>query len=340
MRLLTGVLLILLSCAGALADKMPVLTDTTVTTTGEILARIQRDSMVDIRNKYVDLQKNFTPNFLTTGLDLDCRTGNLPAENGLQYAGQRISAETKTLANGQVQTFVAISHFDCFGKLIFTERIKTIGQAPTPLSVQDAVRFNRFFEIQPGETARQYQIETSRAEIVFSVSSQRLTPPTGERVYTVIEVGGSKWLEFDQLDPSPNERRIFVQLHSGVFKVAGSRFRLNFGKTGSVVLQTMWTDRSMMHFIDGALSNQISFDGYLSTNVTTMTTQMLLMLFSNFIQAFPATQKVQVGVSDSPFLRELQLNYTRTQTNTEQEQVKLFFQKTIQDIKSGRLKVE
>lgn len=319
---------------------MPLLTDGTVTTTAEVLSRIQADAMVLIKVKYSDLQKNLTPHFLTTGLDLDCRSGSLAVENGGQFAGLRISHESKPTNSGLVQSYSSISHFDCMGRLIFTERIKSVGKIAKQISVQDATKFVRYFEVQSDEVERQYHIENALSERVFSVQSQRVTFDGGERIYSAVEVGGAKWLELDQLDPSVNERKIFIKMNTGDFWIGKSKFSMNMGSSGSLILKTLWNERRIEHGINDDVTNQINFDTMLSGQAVGLTTQMLSFIFSEFIEAFPATQKVQVGVSDSPFLRELQLNYNRMLTNTESEQVKLFLQKTIEDIKTGRIKVE
>lgn len=334
-------LLVVFAASGpVLAGKMPILTDSTVTTTAEILNRIQADAMALIKVKYNDLQKNFTPNYLTTGLDLDCRTGVTSLPGNPQYAGLRISNSSKVLADGLVQSFSSVSHFDCYGQLIFTERISAVGLSPVAINVSDAVKFVRLFEVQTGEMARQYQIENAHAETVFSIHSRRANTATEERIYSAVEVVGIKWLELNQIDPSANERRIYSQLNSGIFNINGSKYRMTFKNNGSMIFKTLWTDRLIEQTKDDFILSQADYDSYLVSSIEGLTSSMLSQILAGFILKMPETKKVQVGVSDSPFLRELQLNYNRMQTNTEPDQVKLFFQKAIEDIKTGRLKVD
>lgn len=340
MQLLRWIIFVTCISGPAWADKMQLLTDNTVTTTAEVMARIQADAMVLIKAKYSDLQKNFTTDFLTTGLDFNCREGSVPLENGAQYAGVRVSNASKRMASKVVQSYTSISHFDCLGRLIFTERIKSLGQAAATVTVEDAVKFVRYFEVQANETARDYQIENDRAEVLFSIQSQRLSVDAGQRIYSVVEVNGAKLLELNQLDPSLNERKIFIQIHGGAFKIGKGTFRMDFGSSQQMVLKTIWNERRIEHGLNSDLTNQVTFDKFLGETVVGSTVQMLTSIFSDFIQMLPATQKVQVGVSDSPFMRELQLNYNRMQTNTEPDQVKIFFQSTIEKIKNGQLKVE
>lgn len=325
----------------AQAEKMPLLTDATVTTTSEVLSRIQTDGMRLIKEKYSDLQKNFTPHYLTTGLDLDCRrAGANNLNDGAQYAGLRIGNEVKVIASGQTQTLSSVGHFDCQGRLIFTERIRVIGKKAAVINVENATKFVRFFEVQDGETSREYQIENAQADIVFSIRSQYLSANRGDRIYAVMEFNGLKWIELNQIDPSDSERRLFFQLHSGKFKVGASTMPIHFGDSGSSVLKTIWTDRLIEHLIDNNPTNQVNFDTFLGDNLIGLSTQGLKAIFAHFIQQFPETKKVESGVSDSPFLRALQLNYNRMVTGTEKTQVQLFLQQTIEDIKDGRLKVE
>ena len=49
---------------------------------------------------------------------------------------------------------------------------------------------------------------------------------------------------------------------------------------------------------------------------------------------------VQVGISSSPFLRELELNYNRMATKKELEEVQKFLLKSIDDLKTGRFKAD
>ncbi len=115
--------------------------------------------------------------------------------------------------------------------------------------------------------------------------------------------------------------------------------RMNFNN-GTSVLKLLWNERQIVHSIEGEIRKEVDFDSLLAERVIGLTSQMLGQIFSGSIDRFPETQKVLAGVSDSPFLRELQMNYNRMLTNSEVDQVKLFFQKTIDDIKAGRIKVE
>lgn len=329
-----------MSCL-AQAQKMPVLTDTAVTSSAEIFRRLQEDSVVEIRNKYSDLQKNFTPHYLLQGLSLDCRGAGKPQKPDYSFASIMVNNKHDQLSSGHVQTDTSVTHTDCFGSILFVERVRVIAPSKVEMDVSEAVRFVRKFEVSEAEISRSYRIEDAKGESLFSTLSVRYIEPNIQRIYTTVHFGPNLLAQVSQIDKGQQERRLTLQANPGRYVGGATVFIIN-GVEGrrSYLLDLIWNDRQLIHYLNENAVSQIEFEDYLGILLLNNGTSLLKGIYSNFISKMPQTKKVQSGVADSPFLRELQLNYNRLVTNTEIAQTKLFLQKTIEDIKAGRLKVE
>jgi hypothetical protein len=319
---------------GASADaRNPVLLgETTITSSAEIMKRIQEDSMANIKTKYLRMKSTFIPHDGTTGIEFDCKTGIVPS-NGT-HASITISNLVTALPQG-VQTDTVISHYDCSSNLIFVERIRARGKTGTPLSKDDAVKFIRKFEVQSEEIYRDYYLENQGGETLVSIRSQLVVQNALTRTYTLLEIAGQKWLEVDQVD-SQNERNIYITTHGGQF----SFFGINFGSEPAQTLRIYWGPTKLEHSVNSVLMSQANFESQLQGHAINLSVLTFKNHFTILMGKMPITQDGSTGVVDSPFMRELQKNYERLLSNTDTEQVKLFFRKTIADITNGTLRVE
>jgi hypothetical protein len=321
------------------AQKMPLLADNSIKSSAEILKRIQEEAMVVLRTKYSDMESNFTPHIYDIGRDFDCRSSGKSVADNETLAGLRFNNDQKMLASGLTQTISSVSHHDCFKKLIFVERIKVVAKLGVPLNEEMSSKFIRNFEVLNDEMVRQYEIENSTAEIIFSVNSQRTALGSGSRIYTTVSFLGQKWLTLDQLDPSPNERRLYIQIYPIKINSSGASVNISFGQKESSVLQFVWTDKTIERWDDNLLVNQNNFERQIAGLPIQVSTSLLKSFFNKFISRLPETNKVQTGVSDSIFFRQLQVNLNYLSTG-DTSKVKLFLEQTISDIKTGKLKVE
>lgn len=334
-------ILIFFTAGTCWAQRMPVLTDSTITRSAEIMKRFQENSMVDIKSKYNDLLTNFIPHFLTVGIDLDCRSKpGISLNSYASFMGIRIDNKSRNLPNGGVETQTTVTHTDCLGKVILVERIRSIGVLPAPLSIADAVKFNRKFEVDQGEVFRDYNLEINGETTLATITSRLITQQGMDQILNTIEFMGKTWLEITQHDPSSLERRVEILQFPLNFRYLNLTAQVNTTDNKPISVKLIWNDRRMEYLVADKTTSQLEFDKKIDELVVGISTIILKYMFSEVINKMPATEKSKVGVTDSPFLRELQVNYQRLQTNSEIEQIKSFFLKTIEDIKTGKLKVE
>ncbi len=320
---------------GTPADaRNPVLLgESTITSSAEIMKRIQEDSMANIKTKYLRMKSTFIPHDATTGIEFDCKTGIAPSTGN--HASITVSNHVTSLPSQGFQTDTIISHYDCGSNLIFVERIRSRGKTASPLSKDDAVKFIRKFEVQSEEIYRDYHLENQAGETLLSVRSQLVLQASLTRIYSLIEIAGKKWLEVDQID-GQNERNIYVTTHGGQYTF----FELNFGAVPAQTLRIYWGPTRLEHSVNGALLSQANFESQLQGHAINLSVLTFKNHFTILMGRMPVTQDNSTGVVDSPFMRELQKNYERIITNTDLEQVKLFLQKTISEINAGKLRVE
>jgi hypothetical protein len=325
--------------ASALAARQS-LTDVAPIDAEDLMRRTSEEAFVEIKQKYVELQQNFTPHFLTTGLDLDCRIGTKVPLDGRTFSGLRIDNQT-TQSSGTPNfvTRTSVSHYDCFAKLVFVERMSVTAPTARPFTVEQAVRFKRAFQATGDEVYRGYQLEDETGKTIFEVRSQRADTANTIRHFTLIQLGGKDFVRVDQVDLKADERKLRIRVYADEFPLAGSRFTVGLGAP-SILFEQLWNSERLVHEIETKEVSQVKFDENIQNLVVQISSMYMKAAFASFIPILPTTVKVASGVADSPFLRELQLNYNRLITKTEDAQVRRFFERTIRDIKEGRLKVD
>lgn len=334
-----SILFALIISSAAYAERAPLTVDTMVTSSAEILNSIQQNAMAVIKLKYQDLQKNMTRHFVEKDLLLDCSTSEKAVNRSNEKAGFRISQSQEALPDGQFRSVIIISHHDCKGDVVFNERIQVVGKNPAIMTSAEAAKFVRTFEVNETETSRQYELE-DQGSILLSINSLRSAEGQGEAINTTVSVKGATWLEINQLDLTPSHRRLLIKINAGTFLVGNSNQRFSFKNKPSSVIQLEWTEQRIDHFINDRVVDPGEFDQELEFVITKTSNSFIKELFSQFIKRLPVTVTVQGGATDTRFFRDLQKNAIRMQTNTEQEQVKQFLQRTIELIKTNQLKVE
>ena len=325
------------------AGKTPIFTETSISDTAQIIERIQIDSMAKMKAKYSDIGTNYNQNNQTNGLKFDCKSNptiiNTSELNDM--ATFRVDNEKREMPDGLIETMTNISHFDCQGHLVFMERIEVVGKAYEPVDFTAVVKFVRHYQVLPKEKIRKYQIQNSEGYVLYSVASQRDAVGDGERIYTAIHVFGQKWADFEQADPSDNERRITIAVYPGIFRYKGSRYTKNFPNNLPYIFKVIWSEQRVAYYIQNDYTDLLNFGSILYSKVQLPTTEVLTKdIFEDLINLLPVTKQVKIPVADSKFLQDVKQNYDRVLNNNELDKVKDFLKKTRDDIKSGALKVE
>lgn len=319
---------------------MPILADSAITKSSEIMDHIRLDSMNGIKEKYQEIIKNMTPHYLTTGFDFDCRTSNIKEnlQGNSSFHSLQVENFVNQLSNNVVQTISNIYHKDCKGKLIFVERIEVHGKLPELLALEDLPKFNRMFEIQPGEIFRSYRLEDQTGQVVFNTESSFHTRNMQDQISNRLFFFDKLFIELDQFDPSGSERRLEATVFPIAFNYLG--FSWKSPTTKNLSIKMVWDPGQIEHFIDNGIGSQASFDAKVDQALVTPTAIALRGLFARFIEQMPKTQKVDSGVTETAFYRDLKLNFQRVLNRVELDKVRDFLNKTLEDIKAGRLKIE
>lgn len=309
-----------------------------------LMSRLSDDVFTAIRQKYNDVEENFTQHFTTDGFDFNCHTSTPNSNDGRTFIGihfdlktreVKATASTPTL----IETAISVKHSDCYTHLIFTERMRIVASSAKAFTREDAVKFKRVFVTEADESIREYSIDDESGRTLFAIRSEKKGTPEGLQIHTSTELGGRQWMTTEQTETDSGDRRFIAHFLSGEYLMFGGRVTFYFG-VPALEFRQHWNSKVLTHDILGTPTSKSSFDEQIQDLTVNVTGIYLKAVLANFILKFPETVHVMAGVSDSPFLRELQLNRNRLIQDKEKAQIRQFFDKTIQDIKEGRLKVE